>query len=104
MSRTCRGIICGDGSTTIANATLYDIYVVCDDDKTEIKSSKYTIELYSLAFSFSTDEVVKKPVKGLIRIAGGKFQKYHPDSSKRVFLTIIYLDMSSTFKVICTGH
>ncbi|CAC5363376.1 unnamed protein product [Mytilus coruscus] len=99
-----QGIICDDGSTTISNATLYDIYVVCDGDKSAIQSKKYIIELYSMVFSFSTDEVLNKPEKGLLRIAGGKFQKFHPDSSSRVYLTILYLDTESRFKVICQGH
>lgn len=93
-----------DGSTTISNATLFDIYVVCDGDTSKVNSSKYTVELYGMAFSFATENIGEKPEKGLYKIPSGESQKFHPDSSKRVYLTILYLDTNSRHKTICQGH
>ncbi|CAC5363374.1 unnamed protein product [Mytilus coruscus] len=57
-----------------------------------------------MAFSFSTEGIGSKPEKGLLKITSGKCQKFHPDSSSRVYLIILYLDMESRFKIICQRH
>ncbi|CAC5363375.1 unnamed protein product [Mytilus coruscus] len=89
--------------TTVANATISDIYVVCEGER-NCNASKYTLEIYSTAFGYGTEQTSIKPEMGVMKIQSGKLQTFHLNCSKNVYLTILYLDENYKCKEICRGH
>lgn len=90
--------------TQIANAFANDIFVSCQGDSDPAAArSTYSVSLKGIVLSYSkehTSEPEKLP-NGIIKICSGQHQSFYPYSSKKVYLTIVYVNKKKELNDIC---
>lgn len=97
-------------STVVANAFLFDIYVKCEGDsefKSEVSTETYSLELNKLVAEYTRQHATERNDNlkaSFMKISSGYSQEFHPNSSERVYLSIIYPDNDNSWKVICCMH
>lgn len=89
--------------TTVANATLYDIYVVCEGDRHPDQQPKYTAEIYGMVFGYTTEGPPVKHEQGLVRIPSGTHHDFHSNCANMFYITIYYLDDDYNCKYFYKG-
>jgi hypothetical protein len=97
-------------STVVANACLYDIHVKCEGDKnfkSREMTEKYTVEAYNVVVGYTKHKVNEPSAEfalGYIKIPSGYTQEFHPECSKKAYLTILHPDENNCWKQICCMH
>ncbi|CAC5379165.1 unnamed protein product [Mytilus coruscus] len=90
--------------TVIANAFANDIFVSCQGESDPAGArSTISVSLKGIVLSY-TKENTAEPDKlphGIIKICSGHYQEFYPYSSKKVYLTIVYVNKKKEFKEIC---